>query len=88
MISPDFTYQISFTATGEEPKVYDVVPAGGVCTGRAILDPWNNYTITVTISNGETTRAISVAYDMSYTPSANGENGLWLGGSASWHPMD
>jgi len=88
VISPDFTYQITFAATGEEPKVYDTVPTGGVCTGRAILPPWNNYTVTVTLSNGETTRAVSVAYDLSYQPSQNGENGIWLGGSTSWHPVD
>jgi len=87
-ISPDCTYQITFAATGEEPTVCDTVPTGGVCTGRAALDPWNNYTVTVTVSNGETTRAVSVAYDLSYQPSQNGENGIWGGGSTSWHPVD
>jgi len=88
VISQDFTYQITFAATGEEPIVYDTTPTGGVCAGRAILDPWNNYSVTVTVSNTQTSHAVSVAYDLSYQPSSNGENGVWLGGSTSWHPVD
>ncbi len=87
-LSSACTYQITFAATGEEPRVYDTVPTGGVCTGSAILDPWNNYTVTVTVSNGETALASSVANDLSYNPGKNGENGIWGGGSASWAPID
>jgi len=57
-----------------------------ICFGQEVGG--NNYTVTVTVSNGETALAVSVAYDLSYQPSQNGENGVWLGGSTSWHPVD
>jgi len=76
-ISPDCTYQITFTATGEPPIVCDAVLTGGVCTGRAVLNPWGGHHVTVSISNGETSRAISVAYNLGYHDSG-----------CSWTPVN
>ena len=60
--------QITFSGPDAPPLVLDAVPAGGVCSGEAApLLPSVPYDVTVTLSDGESARAVPVAAGLSFS---------------------
>ena len=66
-LSPGYTYQITFSAPDTEPVVLDAEAAGGVCSGQAPLLGSVGYNVTITISTGQSTRAVMVASGLSFS---------------------
>ena len=66
-LSPGYTYQITFSAPDTEPVGLDAEAAGGVCSGQAPLLGSVGYNVTITISNGQSTRAVMVASGLSFS---------------------
>ena len=76
VIDEDFTYKIVFCDYEGNKKTYDVTCVDGNCSGRTDLN--GSYTsVTVVISDGEESRAVPIAMDLSI-----GEY------SASWTPVE
>lgn len=73
-----YTYQITFTGSDNVPHTFDAPYSGGVCAGSAELDKWDNYSVTVTVAEGASTRGTAAAMNLSLGP----------GTATSWTPVE
>ncbi len=71
------TYQIVFTGTDGSSAAFDAENIGGVCVGSAVVDPYDDLLVTVTASDGVSSRSVPVARSLSFGD-----------GSASWTHLD
>lgn len=73
----DCTYQITFTDTKGDYRIFDAVCSGGICSGTAGLSSYDVFQVTVTVRNGSSSRSTAVAVDL-----------VFADGSASWRPVE
>lgn len=73
-----YAYQITFTGTDNHPpQTFDVDCVGGVCSGTAYLSEYDVYSVTVSISSENDSRAKAIAINLSFAE-----------GRSSWTPLD
>lgn len=72
-----YTYQITFKQTDAPPLTLDAPYSGGLCTDTVPLEEYFSYSVTVVISNGQTSRAVPIASQLSFGRDPN---------AASWIP--
>lgn len=72
-----FTYTISFTGTNGMVKTFDAPYSGGVCAGIAGFgEKYGGYTVSVSVSDGVTSRNLAIAEDMN-----------WSKSDSNWSPL-
>lgn len=72
-----FTYTISFTGTNGVVKTFDAPYSGGVCAGVAGFgEKYGSYTVSVSVSDGVTSRNLAIAEGMD-----------WSKSNSSWSPL-
>lgn len=71
------TYQIVFTGSDGSSAVFDAENVGGVCAGSAAADPYDDLLVTVTATDGISSRSVPVARGLSFSD-----------GSASWTSLE
>lgn len=72
-----FTYTISFTGSNGVVKTFDAPYSGGVCVGIAGFgEKYGGYTVSVSVSDGITSRNLAIAEDMN-----------WSKSGSSWSPL-
>lgn len=73
----NFTYTISFAGTNGEVKTFDAACSGGVCSGIAGFgEKYGGYTVSVSVSDGITSRNLAVANNLN-----------WSKSGSSWSPL-
>ncbi len=73
----DYTYQITFKGLDAPALTFDAPYGGGLCTDTVPLEEYFSYSVTVVISNGQESRAVPVASQLSFGRDPN---------AASWSP--
>lgn len=73
-----YTYQITFNGLNGSPQTFTAPYSGGVCTGTADLNEYENYSVTVVVSNAQDSRAVAIASNLIFSKRS---------GSVQWTPI-